>query len=112
VDDKRSSIAVLDTFADPIESLPNFTETSEDSSEEVTERVRRFLEKRSKCSSAALSLEIDVRLWPRRCCDPAGIFLPPIRDSLTFRWLFIFATMIMMMMMMMISLSPPLPSLS
>lgn len=66
---------------------------SEDSSEEVTERVRRFLEKRSKFSSATaaelstleLELEIEVRLRPRRCCETAGIFLPPIRDSLTLR---------------------------
>lgn len=59
---------------------------SDDSSEEVTERVRRFLEKRSRFSSA-VSLEIPVKLWPLRCRDSAGIFLPPTRDSLTFRFI-------------------------
>lgn len=55
---------------------------SEDSSEDVTERLRRFLEKRSRLFSsvtASLFPPARLRLWPRRCCDSTGLMLLPLR---------------------------------
>lgn len=58
---------------------------SKESSEAATERLRRFLEKRSRFSSE--SLEIPVKLCPWRFCDKTEPFRPPAIDSLQLRFM-------------------------
>ena len=67
---------------------------SEDSSEEATESVRRLLEKRSKlllsswsCCFKLADSTARFKLPPRRWFCDAGKFLPPTKDSLTFRFM-------------------------